>query len=101
MRIVFDGNVPWPLRKFLPDHDVTSVQLEGLGGMENGKLLEHLDGTRTGPSPSIQRTSLMGAMRPQTPHRSTRQAFGGNLIKTCLRQVNQNKKPKHPNFFLA
>ena len=47
MRIVFDGNVPWPLRKFLPDHDVTSVQREGFGVMENGKLLEHLDGTRT------------------------------------------------------
>ena len=44
MRIVFDENVPWPLRKFLPDHDVTSVQREGFGGMENGELLGHLDG---------------------------------------------------------
>ncbi len=44
MRIVFDENVPWPLRKFLPDHDVTSVQREGFGGMENGELLRHLDG---------------------------------------------------------
>jgi hypothetical protein len=25
------------------------------------------------------RTRLMGAMRPQTPHRSPRQAFGGNI----------------------
>jgi hypothetical protein len=24
-------------------------------------------------------TGLMGAMRPQTPHRSPRQAFGGNI----------------------
>jgi len=24
-------------------------------------------------------TGLIGAMRPQTPHRSPRQAFGGNL----------------------
>ena len=40
------------------------------------------------------RTGLMGAVRPQTPHRSPRQAFGGNLVKTCLRQVNQNKMPK-------
>jgi len=44
MRIVFDENVPWPLRKFFPDHDVTSVQKEGFGGMENGELLGHLDG---------------------------------------------------------
>jgi len=41
MRIVFDENVPWPLRKFLPDHDVTSVQREGFGGMENGELLAY------------------------------------------------------------
>jgi len=44
MKIVFDENVPWPLRKFLPGHDVTSVQREGLGGMENGTLLKRLDG---------------------------------------------------------
>lgn len=45
MKIVFDENVPWPLREFLSDHDVTSVQREGFGGMENGELLEHLDGS--------------------------------------------------------
>lgn len=44
MRVVFDENVPWPLRKFLPDHDVTSVQREELGGTENGELLAALDG---------------------------------------------------------
>ena len=27
----------------------------------------------------VERTGLMGAVRPQTPHRSPRQAFGGNL----------------------
>ena len=42
MRIVFDENVPWPLRKILPDHDVTSVQREGFGGMENGEFLGRL-----------------------------------------------------------
>ena len=26
-----------------------------------------------------ERTGVMGAMRPQTPHRSPRQAFGGNI----------------------
>lgn len=44
MRIIFDENVPWPLLKFLPDHDVTSVQREGFGGMGNGELLNRLDG---------------------------------------------------------
>ena len=44
MKIVFDENVPWPLRRFLPDHDVTSVQREGFGGTENGDLLNLLDG---------------------------------------------------------
>lgn len=45
MKIVFDENVPWPLRKFLPDHEVTSVQREGFGGMENGALLARLYGS--------------------------------------------------------
>ncbi len=44
MKIIFDENVPWPLRKFLPDHDVTSVQREGFGGSENGELLAKLEG---------------------------------------------------------
>lgn len=45
MKIVFDENVPWPLRTFLPGHEVTSVQREGFGGMENGALLGRLDGS--------------------------------------------------------
>ncbi|MEI6035125.1 MAG: phage integrase N-terminal SAM-like domain-containing protein [Verrucomicrobiae bacterium] len=32
----------------------------------------------------LERTGLMGAVRPQTPHRSPRQAFGGNLEETVL-----------------
>lgn len=44
MKIVFDENVPWPMRNFFPGHDVTSVQREGFGGMENGELLGRLDG---------------------------------------------------------
>ncbi|MEM7697442.1 MAG: hypothetical protein AAF236_03450 [Verrucomicrobiota bacterium] len=32
------------MRKFLTDHDVTTVQREGLGGTENGALLDQLDG---------------------------------------------------------
>ncbi len=44
MRIVFDENVPWPLRRLLPGHEVTSAQREGFGGMENGELLASLNG---------------------------------------------------------
>ena len=34
----------------------------------------------------------MGALRPQTPHRSPRQAFGGSKGYACLRQEEQKKK---------
>jgi hypothetical protein len=44
MKVVFDENVPWPLRKLLGDDSVTSVQREGLGGTENGELFAALDG---------------------------------------------------------
>ncbi len=44
MKIVFDENVPWPLRQFLTGHEVTSVQREGHGGVENGELLSRLEG---------------------------------------------------------
>ena len=38
------------------------------------------------------RTGLMGAVRPQTPHRSPRQAFGGNLIKALRARKNIVKR---------
>ena len=38
-----------------------------------------------------RQTGLMGAVRPQTPHRSPRQAFGGNFTKACLRQAIEKK----------
>lgn len=44
MKVVFDENVPWPLRKFLSGCEVTSVQREGFGGFENGELLDRLEG---------------------------------------------------------
>jgi len=44
MKIIFDENVPWPLRQLLPGHDITSVQREGFSGTENGELLALLDG---------------------------------------------------------
>ena len=37
---------------------------------DNRRLLDILSGWKG--------TGLMGALRPQTPHRSPRQAFGGN-----------------------
>ena len=33
----------------------------------------------------VEGIGLMGAVRPQTPHRSPRQAFGGNSEKAVLR----------------
>ena len=44
MKVIFDENVPWPLRRFLTDYAVTSVQREGFGGKGNGDLLNLLDG---------------------------------------------------------
>lgn len=44
MTIIFDENIPWPLRAFLESHEVTSVQRAGHGGKENGELLDLLDG---------------------------------------------------------
>ena len=32
MKVIFDENVPAPLRKFLDHHVVTTVQEQGLGG---------------------------------------------------------------------
>ena len=39
MRILLDENLDWRLRRFLPGHEVESVQLNGWAGVKNGKLL--------------------------------------------------------------
>lgn len=44
MKIIFDENIPWPLRKTFSSHEVTSVQKEGWAGVENGANLGHVDG---------------------------------------------------------
>ena len=44
MRVVFDENVPWPLRQFLPGHEVASVQGLGWSGIVNGLLINRLEG---------------------------------------------------------
>ncbi len=44
MKIIFDENVPLPLRQFFDGHEVTTVQVEGWAGTENGKLIKLVDG---------------------------------------------------------
>lgn len=44
MRVIFDENIPWPLRRYFKEHAVTSVQLEGSAGVENGAIMQHVDG---------------------------------------------------------
>lgn len=40
MKILFDECVPWPLHRFLLDHECTNVQARGWGGIRNGELLQ-------------------------------------------------------------
>ena len=44
MTIILDENVPLPLRQFLPNHAVTTVQQQGWTGVENGALIVRADG---------------------------------------------------------
>jgi hypothetical protein len=44
VKIIFDENVPLPLRQFFPAHEVTTVQAEGWDGVENGAILDLVDG---------------------------------------------------------
>jgi hypothetical protein len=44
VKIIFDENVPLPLRQFFPAHEVTTVQAEGWAGVENGAILERVEG---------------------------------------------------------
>lgn len=43
MKIIFDENVPWPLKQFFEAHEVTSIQKQGWAGIENGELIEKTD----------------------------------------------------------
>lgn len=40
MKILLDECVPWPMHRFLLDHECTSVQAQGWGGIRNGDLLQ-------------------------------------------------------------
>ena len=42
MKIIFDENVPLPLRQFFSAHEVTTVQAEGWAGVENGAILDRV-----------------------------------------------------------
>ena len=44
MRIIFDENVPLPLRHFFSGHEVSSVQAEGWAGVENGAIIDRVEG---------------------------------------------------------
>ena len=44
MKILFDENIPRPLKQFFPEHEVTTVQEAGWSGFENGELLDQAEG---------------------------------------------------------
>jgi hypothetical protein len=40
LRVLFDKNVPYPLKKHLPDYQVTTAEEEGWGQIGNGDLID-------------------------------------------------------------
>jgi hypothetical protein len=44
MKILLDECVPWPMHKFLQDHDCTTAPRVGWGGIKNGELLRRAEG---------------------------------------------------------
>jgi hypothetical protein len=44
MKVIFDENVPAPLRAFLIRHEVTTVQAQGWAGISNGELVQRAEG---------------------------------------------------------
>lgn len=44
MRVIFDENVPAPLRRHLSGYEVTTLQEQGWSGISNGDLIERVDG---------------------------------------------------------
>jgi hypothetical protein len=44
VRVILDENVPIQAARFLTGHEVTAVQREGWAGIENGDLLNLVDG---------------------------------------------------------
>ena len=44
MRILLDECVPWPMHKLLVNHECSTAQREGWGGVKNGELLRLAEG---------------------------------------------------------
>ena len=40
MKVLFDVNMPRPLRRELPDHEIVTAQAMGWGELENGDLIQ-------------------------------------------------------------
>lgn len=40
MKLLLDECVPWPMHKWLGNHECTTAQKRGWGGITNGQLLE-------------------------------------------------------------
>ena len=49
MKIVFDENVPRPLRQFLLQHESVTLQELGWAGIGNGELVRRADGVYDDP----------------------------------------------------
>lgn len=43
MKIIFDENVPLPLGRFFSGHTVSTVQIEGWAGVENGEISKRVE----------------------------------------------------------
>jgi hypothetical protein len=43
MKIIFDENVPLPLGRFFSGHTVSTVQIEGWAGVENGEIIMRVE----------------------------------------------------------
>ncbi|SRR6266508_1006598 len=43
MKILLDECVPWPMRRLLSQHSVTSVQAQGWSGIRNSELLRRAE----------------------------------------------------------
>ncbi len=39
LRVLFDKNVPYPLKRYLTDYQVTTAEEEGWGQISNGELI--------------------------------------------------------------
>jgi hypothetical protein len=44
LKILLDENLDWRLKRYLPGHEVESVQLNGWAGLKNGALLSKAEG---------------------------------------------------------